>query len=257
MATYSISEVAQLCGINPVTLRAWQRRYGLLKPQRTEGGHRQFNDDDIVRIRTIVRWIERGVPVSQIKPLLDGGTAPGDSTNWVTLQQQLLALIQAPAPHKLRSRIFELGREYPPQALIEYVLRPLRSQLKNEHQLLHMLSRLLDGVIIEYATFCMLGARKKPGENVLLLGWGNIDPTELWMAAIVLAKNNMHIDILPGSLEAPQLAMFKAERYFLCTDGVLNTAKRRQLAAWCDAGLNITLIDNHALLILASEHYHE
>ncbi|MGC9715980.1 MerR family DNA-binding transcriptional regulator, partial [Escherichia coli] len=24
----------------PVTLRAWQRRYGLLKPQRTDGGHR-------------------------------------------------------------------------------------------------------------------------------------------------------------------------------------------------------------------------
>ena len=205
MATYSISEVAQLCDINPVTLRAWQRRYGLLKPQRTEGGHRQFNDDDIVRIRSILRWIERGVPVSQIKPLLDGGTAPDDSTNWVTLQQQLLALIQTPAPNKLRSRIFELGREYPPQAFIDYVLRPLRSQLKNDHQLLHMLSSLLDGVIIEYATFCMLGARKKPGQNVLLLGWGNTDPTELWMAAIVLAKNNMHIDILPGSLASPQL----------------------------------------------------
>ncbi|ATM94540.1 HTH-type transcriptional repressor YcgE [Yersinia frederiksenii] len=257
MALYSISEVAQLCGINPVTLRAWQRRYGLLKPQRTEGGHRQFNDDDIKRIRSILRWIERGVPVSQIKPLLDGGTVPDDSTNWVTLQQQLLALIQAPAPHKLRSRIFELGREYPPQALIEYVLRPLRSQLKNDHQLLQMLCSLLDGVIIEYATFCMLGARKKPGENVLLLGWGNTDPTELWMAAIVLAKNDMHIDVLPGSLEYPQLAMFKAERYFLCTDGVLNTAKRRQLTAWCDAGLNITLIDNHTPLIVASEHHHE
>lgn len=257
MALYSISEVAQLCGINPVTLRAWQRRYGLLKPQRTEGGHRQFNDDDIKRIRSILRWIERGVPVSQIKPLLDGGTVPDDSTNWVTLQQQLLALIQAPAPHKLRSRIFELGREYPPQALIEYVLRPLRSQLKNDHQLLQMLCSLLDGVIIEYATFCMLGARKKPGENVLLLGWGNTDPTELWMAAIVLAKNDMHIDVLPGSLEYPQLAMFKAERYFLCTDGVLNTAKRRQLTAWCDAGLSITLIDNHIPLIVASEHHHE
>ncbi|CND17176.1 HTH-type transcriptional repressor YcgE [Yersinia frederiksenii] len=257
MALYSISEVAQLCGINPVTLRAWQRRYGLLKPQRTEGGHRQFNDDDIKRIRSILRWIERGVPVSQIKPLLDGGTVPDDSTNWVTLQQQLLALIQAPAPHKLRSRIFELGREYPPQALIEYVLRPLRSQLKNDHQLLQMLCSLLDGVIIEYATFCMLGARKKPGENVLLLGWGNTDPTELWMAAIVLAKNDMHIDVLPGSLEYPQLAMFKAERYFLCTDGVLNTAKRRQLTAWCDAGLNITLIDNHTPLIVALEHHHE
>lgn len=53
MALYSIGEVAQLCDINPVTLRAWQRRYGLLKPQRTDGGHRLFNDADIDRIREI------------------------------------------------------------------------------------------------------------------------------------------------------------------------------------------------------------
>ena len=51
MALYTIGEVALLCDINPVTLRAWQRRYGLLKPQRTDGGHRLFNDDDIDRIR--------------------------------------------------------------------------------------------------------------------------------------------------------------------------------------------------------------
>ena len=37
MAYYSIGDVAERCGINPVTLRAWQRRYGLLKPQRSEG----------------------------------------------------------------------------------------------------------------------------------------------------------------------------------------------------------------------------
>lgn len=53
MALYTIGEVALLCDINPVTLRAWQRRYGLLKPQRTDGGHRLFNDADIDRIREI------------------------------------------------------------------------------------------------------------------------------------------------------------------------------------------------------------
>ncbi|WP_137460771.1 MerR family transcriptional regulator, partial [Escherichia coli] len=43
--------------INPVTFRACQRRYWLLKPQRTYGGHRLFNDADIDRIREIKRWI--------------------------------------------------------------------------------------------------------------------------------------------------------------------------------------------------------
>lgn len=72
MALYTIGEVAVLCDINPVTLRAWQRRYGLLKPQRTDGGHRLFDDDDIERIREIKRWIENGVQVGKVKALLGG-----------------------------------------------------------------------------------------------------------------------------------------------------------------------------------------
>ena len=71
MALYTIGEVAQLCDINPVTLRAWQRRYGLLKPQRTDGGHRLFNEQEIDRIREIKRWIDSSVQVSKVKTLLN------------------------------------------------------------------------------------------------------------------------------------------------------------------------------------------
>lgn len=77
MAFYSIGEVAERCGINPVTLRAWQRRYGLLKPQRSEGGHRQFDEEDILRIEEIKRWIERGVSVGKVKALLEDKPAGG------------------------------------------------------------------------------------------------------------------------------------------------------------------------------------
>lgn len=69
MAYYSIGEVAERCGINPVTLRAWQRRYGLLKPQRSEGGHRQFDEEDILRIEEIKRLMKSGVSVGKVKAL--------------------------------------------------------------------------------------------------------------------------------------------------------------------------------------------
>ncbi|TQI79665.1 DNA-binding transcriptional MerR regulator [Serratia fonticola] len=256
MTLYTISEVAKLCAINPVTLRAWQRRYGLLKPQRSEGGHRQFSEADIERIRAILSWIERGVPVSKIKPLLEGAN-PDSNTNWAALQQQILTLLNAPAPTRLRHRIFELGREYPAEALIDHVLRPLRSQLAGPHELLQMLRGLLDGVIIEYATFCMIGARKKPGENALLLSWGKADPAELWMAAIALAKAGMHIDMLAEPLEHPALSLLKADRYFINVDGPLNSIRRKQLATWRQAGLDITLIGSSALLAEAVEYRHE
>ena len=47
---YAIREVAELTGVKPVTLRAWQRRYNLIKPQRTDKGHRLYSEQDINEI---------------------------------------------------------------------------------------------------------------------------------------------------------------------------------------------------------------
>ena len=33
---FPIREVSRLTGVNPVTLRAWERRYGLIQPTRTD-----------------------------------------------------------------------------------------------------------------------------------------------------------------------------------------------------------------------------
>lgn len=67
---FPIREVARLTGINPVTLRAWERRYGLIQPTRTESGHRLYSMADIERVRNIVEWIDRGVAVSKIGRIL-------------------------------------------------------------------------------------------------------------------------------------------------------------------------------------------
>ncbi|SQA96544.1 HTH-type transcriptional repressor YcgE [Cedecea neteri] len=97
MALYSIGEVAALCNINPVTLRAWQRRYGLLKPKRSDGGHRLFDSADIERIREIQTWIEQGVQVSKVKGLLSGENRE-KSTPGGERQETLLRHLQAVTP---------------------------------------------------------------------------------------------------------------------------------------------------------------
>lgn len=87
--SYSIGEFARLCGINATTLRAWQRRYGLLKPQRTDGGHRLYSDDDVRQALNILDWMRKGVPISQVKPLLSRPVIRlGD--NWITIQETML-----------------------------------------------------------------------------------------------------------------------------------------------------------------------
>lgn len=72
---FPIREVARLTGVNPVTLRAWERRYGLIQPTRTQSGHRLYSQADIDDIRRIVGWLERGVAVSKVAGILAQGQA--------------------------------------------------------------------------------------------------------------------------------------------------------------------------------------
>ena len=87
-----IREVARQTGVNAVTLRAWERRYGLIVPQRTPKGHRLFSAEHVQRIHTILTWLNRGVPVSQVKQLLDTPQAFSEpvENDWQVLRQTLL-----------------------------------------------------------------------------------------------------------------------------------------------------------------------
>lgn len=109
MAYYSIGDVAERCGINPVTLRAWQRRYGLLKPQRSEGGHRLFDEEDIQRIEEIKRWISNGTPVGKVKALLETSTRETDD-DWNQLQEEMMSILRMANPPKLRAKMLSWPR---------------------------------------------------------------------------------------------------------------------------------------------------
>ncbi|MCT8863354.1 MerR family transcriptional regulator [Shewanella xiamenensis] len=65
-----IGEVSLLTGVNAVTLRAWQRRFGLVIPARTPKGHRLYTPENIQQIHEINAWLAKGVAISKVKPLL-------------------------------------------------------------------------------------------------------------------------------------------------------------------------------------------
>ena len=65
-----IREVARQTGVNAVTLRAWERRYGLVSPLRTDGGHRLYTPQDLQTIQDILLWTGRGMAVGKIGELL-------------------------------------------------------------------------------------------------------------------------------------------------------------------------------------------
>ncbi|WP_373017455.1 MerR family transcriptional regulator [Thiomicrorhabdus sp.] len=68
---YPIREVSRITGVNSITLRAWERRYKLIDPVRTPSGHRLYTQAHIEWIGAAVKLTEQGVPISQVKNLLE------------------------------------------------------------------------------------------------------------------------------------------------------------------------------------------
>jgi len=62
---FPMRTVSAITGVNPVTLRAWERRYGLIMPTRTPKGHRIYSQDDIELINRIVGLLDRGISIGQ------------------------------------------------------------------------------------------------------------------------------------------------------------------------------------------------
>ena len=74
-----IGELARGARVSPDVLRAWERRYGLLQPARSEGGYRLYSAEDDARVRAMVRHIEAGVPASEAARLVLEGAAPKEA----------------------------------------------------------------------------------------------------------------------------------------------------------------------------------
>ena len=60
-----IGELSRRVGVTPEVLRAWERRYGILSPTRTEGGFRLYGEDDERRIRRMLQHLEQGLSTAE------------------------------------------------------------------------------------------------------------------------------------------------------------------------------------------------
>jgi methanogenic corrinoid protein MtbC1 len=60
-----IGELARRSGVSPELLRAWERRYGLLRPSRSAGGFRLYGDEDVVRIRRMNELLGSGLSAAE------------------------------------------------------------------------------------------------------------------------------------------------------------------------------------------------
>jgi DNA-binding transcriptional MerR regulator len=70
-----IGELSRRTGVAPDTLRAWERRYGLLGPERSEGGFRLYGRDDEQRVQGMKALISSGVSAAEAARLVAAGVS--------------------------------------------------------------------------------------------------------------------------------------------------------------------------------------
>ena len=74
---YNLKAVLKETNIMADTLRAWERRYGLPMPQRTEGGHRLYSQYDVETIKWLIARQAEGFSISRAVDLWNEQTASG------------------------------------------------------------------------------------------------------------------------------------------------------------------------------------
>lgn len=118
-AVHKIGAVSKLSGVPTPTLRVWELRYGTFTPQKSQGQHRLYTDDDVLRATLLKRLTERGHAISGLSKLssqdlnallMQGQDASRLRTNArLAGQPASMAVVGVSLASRIESKKFTLG----------------------------------------------------------------------------------------------------------------------------------------------------
>ncbi|MGP6418177.1 MerR family transcriptional regulator [Pseudomonas putida] len=217
---FPIREVSRLTGVNPVTLRAWERRYGLIQPTRTESGHRLYSMTEIERVRSIVDWIDRGVAVSKVGKILAkteplkvlAHIIPDDlvQADYAQWQQQVQAAISAFDDRALDQVYNQIFSSYALPVVFQDILMPLWLQMLQRQDAFGQTSEWLffDGFLRARVLQRIVALRGTQPRKVIVSALaGQCRELELLVAALFLSGNDAGVRVLTTGQPFDELAL--------------------------------------------------
>jgi len=191
-------DVVSLTGINPVTLRAWERRHGLIRPQRTEGGHRLYTARDVQRIRDILRWTANGLPISKVGDLLAG--QPEASVrqhsafdDWRAAVVRATKAFDGPALEGIHGQLFTL---LPKATVLHEVLMPVWHELASAAAPGQRSQWLFLDTFLRARLLLRLQMNQADAPRVLLAGTDGQAELSVLCAGLLLSSEQQRIEVL-------------------------------------------------------------
>ncbi|ENM5725875.1 MerR family transcriptional regulator [Vibrio mimicus] len=199
---YAIREVAEITGVKPVTLRAWQRRYNLVQPDRTEKGHRLFTEQDIEMIRQIQSWLAKGVAIGKVGSLLQSGVTDTESAPQSAHQleecEALLTALAALQRSKAEQIIATVLKEYPLNVMQAQFVQPVAEALERVKGPLRSLQMGLFRTLMLTKLAFILDAENKAATKgkCLCISLDEAGSLNAWLWALAWAEKGYQVTLL-------------------------------------------------------------
>lgn len=227
---FPIRELSLKTGVNSVTLRAWERRYGLLKPKRTDKGHRLYDQGDVLRVEGILRWIQQGVAVSKVRALLEQETTAegAPSTNgepdneWLDWRYALVAASKSYQEEKIAQLYQDVFSQYPVDIAIRDWILPSFEQLGKGPELAFCESVVLNALVHRVGQY---KTQPKNATKVLVTGLSSQRIVWCYMAAAMLLDKGVSCLVLPNAYHSDDWSK------------VVAVSKVQAVLAFCDNDL--------------------
>lgn len=132
---FQIGELSRRTGVTVDVIRIWERRYGLLKPTRSEGNFRLYSTDDVARLRLMRHYVRQNIAparaallVTQAKARVqsDPGIPPGDVRKALAVLGGALQRFEDTAAEKLLGRLVSV---FTPGVVLRDVILPYLREL--------------------------------------------------------------------------------------------------------------------------------
>lgn len=234
---HPIQVVARRTGLTADTIRAWERRYGVVRPERAAGGRRLYTEADVDRLALLYRAVRGGRRISDLTEL-----ALPDLAALVEADEQAVERHHEPPPplsveqgdartlleecsravreldaNGLRKTLIRASVELPPRAVMEQIVAPLTVsvgeawhsgslRVAHEHMASHVLRTFLADMLAK--------TNRGTGPRVLITTpSGQLHEIGALMAAVLAAGDGWRVTYLGADTPMTDVAGVAAQGF--------------------------------------------
>lgn len=221
---FTIRAVAAKTGLSAHTIRAWERRYGVLAPDRTETNRRLYGQEDIEKLSLLKHAVDAGHSISQVANLtsdelisLDAGQEPAPAfdrqtdagtSSYLTACEQAMDCLDGDS---LEDVLVRGAAVLGVSGLLEEVILPFLSLIDRrwmEGSLRIAHEHLASAVLCSYLDRVRLSMSARPNAPRLLVTTpaGQVHEIGAQIVAIVAAMQGWHVTYLGPNLPAEEIS---------------------------------------------------